>query len=82
MPEMIDTTARAQIAAHEKFCVERESNAKVFEADVKLYLTSLNGKIDHLVSGYHKSIRALGYAMIVALGTGLIGLIIYIWDHK
>ncbi len=82
MAEIIDVTARAQITSHEKFCEEREKNAKVFEADVKLYLTSLNSKIDHLVSGYNNAIRTVGYTIICALATGAVGLIIYIWQHK
>ncbi len=49
---------------------------------MKLYLTSLNSKIDHLVSGYNNAIRTVGYTIICALATGAVGLIIYIWQHK
>jgi hypothetical protein len=89
MPETIDIEARTDIrgveerlTSHEKFCVERAVAAAKFEQDMRLYLTSLNSKIDHIVSGWNKFVRMVSGVLIVGLIGIVGGLLVYIWQTK
>jgi hypothetical protein len=89
MQETIDAAARRDVAviesrldSHEKFCVERAASAEKFEKDIRLYLTSLNSKIDHYISRNDRLIRTVSGSLITVLCAAVASLVVYIWQTK
>lgn len=87
--EVVDIAARMDVrgvderlTSHEKFCVERAKAAEKFEADIRLYLTSLDSKIDHYISRNDKLIRTVSGSLIVILAGAVMSLVVYIWQLK